>query len=61
MSRKKWLFFQSNRVFLLTWKNNCRGVYGIKVPITSYIGVWDFMKVTVFGAIYFIKFIKKIK
>lgn len=61
MSRKKCLFFHTLWVFLLTWKNNCRGVYGIKAPITSYIGVWDFMKVTVFDVIYFIKFIKKIK
>lgn len=61
MSIKKWLFFQSNKVCLLTWKNNCRGVNGIKAPAVSYIGVWDFMKVTVFDVIYFIKIIKKIK
>lgn len=28
MSRKKWLFFKSNWVCLLTLKNNCRGTYG---------------------------------
>ena len=61
MSLKKWLFFQSNRVFLLTWKNNCHGVYGIKTPAVLYIGVWDFMKVAVFDVIYFIKIIKNIK
>lgn len=61
MSIKKWLVFQSNRVCLLTWKNNCRGVNGIKAPAALYIGVLDFMKVAVFDVIYFIKIIKNIK
>lgn len=61
MSRKKCLFFHTLWVCLLTWKNNCCGVNGIKAPAVLYIGVLDFMKVAVFDVIYFIKIIKNIK